>query len=133
MLAHTAIWRWDEVRLSPLSWREPRSGWEIDDILNLVASLSGGLTDIDSAMALTDRILPKWSLWRWTGWRWIPMVPSVPGTPRVSTASFWRGWSSRSGVDPAPSSGGAPRRIGASLARTLSRQSLRPCRSDPRV
>jgi hypothetical protein len=41
MLAHTAIWRWDEVRLSPLSWREPRSGWEIDDILNLVASLSG--------------------------------------------------------------------------------------------
>ncbi len=62
MLAHTAIWRWDEVRLSPLSWREPRSGWELDDILNLVASLSGGLSDIDSAMALTDRILPKWSL-----------------------------------------------------------------------
>jgi hypothetical protein len=97
MLAHTAIWRWDEVRLSPLSWREPRSGWEIDDILNLVASLSGGLTDIDSAMALTDRILPKWSLWRWTGWRWIPMVPSESLWGRPCTVER-RGTSTNRGV-----------------------------------
>lgn len=62
MLTHSATWRWEEIRLGPQSWREPRSEWEVDDVLRVLASVSGASADRIDRAALVDLILPKWAL-----------------------------------------------------------------------
>lgn len=62
MLTHSATWHWDEVRLGPQSWRDPRAGWDVDRILDVLASVASGLTDVATTAALVERVLPKRSL-----------------------------------------------------------------------
>jgi DNA-binding CsgD family transcriptional regulator len=62
MLTHSDTWRWDENMLSPQAWRDPRSGWDVDQILDVMASLSGGLVDVRTTAALVERVLPKRAL-----------------------------------------------------------------------
>jgi DNA-binding CsgD family transcriptional regulator len=62
MLTHSATWRWDEVRLGPQSWRDPRSGWELDHVLEVLATVSSSSADHPDKADLVERILPNWAL-----------------------------------------------------------------------
>lgn len=62
MLTHSVTWRWDELRLGPQAWRDPRSEWGIDEVLDVLASLTGGIADPGSETALVERIVPRRSL-----------------------------------------------------------------------
>lgn len=58
MLSHSATWRWDEMRLSPQAWRDPRSGWGLDEVFDVLASVTHA-TDMSEVI---ERLLPKWAL-----------------------------------------------------------------------
>ncbi len=62
MLTHSTTWLWDEVRLGPQAWRDPRSGWDVDRVLDVLALVTSGLTDASAKTALIEHILPRWSL-----------------------------------------------------------------------
>jgi DNA-binding CsgD family transcriptional regulator len=62
MLAHSATWRWDEVRLGPQSWRDPTSGWDLDHVLDVLATVSGPNAGPLDRTTLVERILPRWAL-----------------------------------------------------------------------
>lgn len=62
MLMRPENWHWEAMRLGPHSWRDPRSGWNADQILDVMAYFVAGSPDMDKKATLIERILPKRAL-----------------------------------------------------------------------